>query len=103
MNFPRRGKESDKSEKMEQNQFWPKLRSLEYYRSYGRIYVPSSRRKQPTTDMHLRQNIKKIQNKNNVMGPLKSIACPRSASTAPDHEADFIIKDLLNLVQQKCF
>ena len=31
--------------------------------------------------MHLRQNIKKIQNKNNVMGPLKSIACPRSAST----------------------
>lgn len=53
--------------------------------------------------MHLRQNIKKIQNKNNVMGPLKSIACPRSASTAPDHEADFIIKDLLNLVQQKCF
>lgn len=84
--------------------FDQKLRSLEYYRSYGlRIYVPSSRRKQPNTDMHLRQNIKKIQNKNNVMGPLKSIACPRSASTAPDHEADFIIKDLLNLVQQKCF
>lgn len=83
--------------------FDQKPRHLEYYRSYGQIYVPSSRRKQPNTDIHLRQNIKKIQNKNNVMGPLKSIACPRSASTAPDHETEFIIKDLLNLVQQKCF
>ena len=51
---------------------------------------------------HRHKTLEKIQEKNiDIMGPLSKVwHVLESATTAPDDEADLIIEDLLNLVQQ---
>lgn len=79
--------------------FYQKPRSVKCWRSQktGRIYIPSSERKQPNIFGHnIRKNLK---NNTYVMVPLPKLwHALESVASAPDGEADFAIADLLNLV-----